>query len=307
MLNRHKTMLGNLLKDRVSFDVPLEGWTTFRVGGRAAAVVEPAGEEELGVVLKFARDQVVALEIIGRGSNLLVSDAGFHGILVRLREGFSSVRLVPGKGGGVCCECGAGVSLSTLQGRLLRDGLGGFEFAAGIPGTMGGAVGMNAGSRWGSMADTILWVEWMSRQGGKVRRARRDLEFGYRSLRLPPGAVILKAAMKVNPKDARESREEIRRYMKYRLETQPVGEKSAGSVFLNPPGRSAGRLIDEAGLKGLRLGDAVVSTKHANFIVNAGKAKAAQIKCLMDEVVRRVEQTSGIRLTPEIRLLGPFE
>ena len=306
MFNRHKKSLENLLKERVSFDVPLKGRTTFRVGGPAWAAAEPADESQLSGLLKFSREQGIALEMMGRGSNLLVSDDGFHGVVVRLRKGFSSIRLVPKRGGGVCCECGAGVSLSSLQGRLLRDGLCGFEFAAGIPGTMGGALRMNAGSKWGRMEDTILWVEWMFGEGEKVRQDRRDLHFSYRSLRLPAGSVILKTALEVMPGERRASREKIRGYMKYRLETQPVGERSAGSVFMNPPGLAAGKLIDEAGLKGMRLGDAVVSPKHANFIVNAGNASAAQIKSLMDEVVRRVEQTSGVRLTPEIRLLGSF-
>ena len=306
MQSRHKTSLKRLLKDRVDFAVPLSMYTSFRVGGQAWAVARPADMQEIGTLLGFLSDTGIAAFPLGEGTNLLVSDSGFEGVVILLKDGFSSVRFEREASGNTICVAGAGAHLSMVQRFMVRHGYGGFEFVAGIPGSIGGSVKMNAGTATGELKDVVHWIEWVTENDGCVRSFRDELGFSYRNLELPAGAVITRAALKVTARDPQSIRRDIRRLMKKRLQTQPIGKRSAGSVFRNPPGYAAGRLIEEAGLKGTREGTAVVSEKHANFILNQGGATATDIFRLIQRIRRDVHHQLGVRLIPEIVLLGSF-
>ena len=306
MQSRHRTSLKRLLKDRVDFGVPLSAYTSLRVGGRAWAVARPADMQEVRTLLEFLSDTGIAAFPLGEGTNLLVSDSGFEGVAILLKDGFSSVRFEREASGNVICVAGAGAHLSTVQRFLLQHGFGGFEFAAGIPGSIGGSVKMNAGTAKGELKNVVHWIEWVTKDDGCVRSYENELHFSYRNLELPAGAVIIRTGLKVTKRDPQFARQDIRRLMKKRLQTQPIGKRSAGSVFRNPPGYAAGRLIEEAGLKGTREGAAVVSEKHANFILNEGAATATDIFRLIQRVRRDVHHQLGVRLIPEIVFLGSF-
>jgi len=306
MQSGHKTYLKRLLKDHVDFEVPLSRYTSLRVGGRAWAVARPTDMHQVGTLLGFLFDNGIAAFPLGEGTNLLVSDNGFEGVVILLKDGFSFVRFEQEPLGSVICVAGAGAHLSRVQRFLLQHGFGGFEFVAGIPGSIGGSVRMNAGAGAGEMKDVVHWIEWVTRDDGCVRSYGNELNFSYRNLELPEGAVIIRAALKVASRNPEFIRQEIRRLMKKRVQTQPIGKRSAGSVFRNPPGYAAGRLIEEAGLKGTREGAAVVSEKHANFILNEGSATATDIFRLIQRIRRDVHHQLGVRLIPEIVFLGSF-
>ncbi|MBI4773621.1 MAG: UDP-N-acetylmuramate dehydrogenase [Deltaproteobacteria bacterium] len=306
MQSGHKTSLKRLLKDRVDFEVPLGRYTSLRVGGRAWAVARPADVHEVRALLGFLADTGMAAFPLGEGTNLLVSDSGFDGVVILLKDGFTSAHFEREPSGTVVCVAGAGAHLSMVQRFLLQHGFGGFEFAAGIPGSIGGSVRMNAGTAAGEMKDVVLWIEWVTRDEGCLRFYGNELSFSYRNLDLPEGAVVVRAALKVEARDPDCIRREIRGLMKKRLQTQPIGKRSAGSVFRNPPGFAAGRLIEQAGLKGTREGAAVVSEKHANFILNEGSATATDIFRLIQRIRRDVHDQLGVRLIPEIVFLGSF-
>lgn len=279
---------------------PLARHTSFRTGGPARYFASPDSEEQLLALLRFARRHSLPFVLIGRGSNLLVSDQGFDGLVVKMA--CSSV--TPEKDG---VRAGAGISLAQLYEEALALGFTGLEFAAGIPGSLGGATLMNAGAYGGEMKDVVRSVRWLDPGGVLHETPAAELGFGYRRSSFPEGACILSVHLGLPQGNISESRRLQSDLMERRRASQPLDLPSAGSTFKRPPGFFAGPLIEMSGLRGASSGGAAVSRKHAGFVVNTGCATSADIFHLISEVQRTVHQQTGIWLDPEIRFLGVFE
>lgn len=294
-----KDELSHLLP-RVRLDEPMAKHTTFRIGGPADAMVSPGSAEELGRVLAFARAQKVPFIIIGRGSNLLVRDGGIRGIVVRIAEGMDNVQT---DGPRIFAE--AGISLSVLAKKAASLSLAGLEFAAGIPGSLGGALAMNAGAYGGEMKDVVEWVESMDAAGEVRRRSNAEMAFSYRhSVLQETGEIALRAGLLLAAGDRKEIEARMKELNDRRQANQPLTLPSAGSVFKRPEGHYTGPMIQECGLKGCRVGGAEVSTLHANFIVNTGGATAADVLTLIERVRETVHGRYGVWLEPEVRVIG---
>ncbi len=275
--------------------------TTYRVGGDAAVLVEANSLEDLqnvqGVCADFA--DPVALLVVGLGSNLLVSDAGFEGVAVRLGEGFTTVDVE-----GEQVVAGAAAKLPVVARKSGAEGLTGFEWAVGVPGSIGGAVRMNAGGHGADMSDSLISASIIDFSTGETRSGGpAELEFAYRSSNIADTEVVVSARLQLRTGVAEEAKRAMSDIVRWRLDHQPGGQ-NAGSVFTNPEGDSAGRLIDAAGLKGLRVGTAEVSTKHANFIQSEPGGRADDVWALMQRIVAEVEEFSGVVLHPETRMVG---
>ena len=294
------------VRGRVALNAPMEGLTTLGVGGPADLLVYPADREDLTDLVAHLAERRIPWLVLGNGSNLVVRDGGIRGAVVSLAEGFRGLERRDGPGGDPRVYAEAGVGLRRLVRWCVDQGIAGLEALAGIPGTVGGAVAMNAGA-WGTeIGERVLELEVLS-PGGETRvLGRPELRFRYRGLDLPPGHVVLAALLEGEPADPDEVRTRTRELHRRRQDTQPVRERSAGSVFRNPPGEAAGRLIESCGLKGVRVGDAEVSRIHANFIVNLGHATASQVVALMGMIQERVYVKHGIRLEPEVRIVGDW-
>ena len=287
------------LDGRVLLDAPLAPYTTFRVGGPADVLVEAESEDDLRLVASIAGDAPIA--IVGRGSNLLVSDDGFRGIAVRLGRSFR--RHDQTEDG---LRLGGAVYLPAAARLCARLGLQGFEFAAEIPATFGGAVRMNAGAHDRCMADLLVSATVIDLATGELRRVPvDDLGYAYRYSNLRPGDIVTEGDIRLEPEDPKVVAEHIASHLRWRRQTQPPG-RSAGSVFKNPAGDSAGRLIDTVGGKGLRVGGAQVSGVHANFIVADPDARAQDVWTLIGQIQRLVLDHTGVALEPEVRFLGSF-
>jgi UDP-N-acetylmuramate dehydrogenase len=285
------------LKGVVTFNVPLAAYTSFRIGGPADAVVEPVDIDDVRRLVVQARARKVPLFVVG-GTNLLIRDGGIRGIVVSLAK----LRAIKEEPGHVLYAEG-GVGMPTLIGYAIRRSLAGLEWAAGIPGTVGGCVVMNAGTRLGEMKDTVKAVRVVTINGRVVDLPASAIRFGYRRARLPRG-IVMGAWFQLRPGIQAEIERVVKDYLRYRKDTQPLTMPSAGCVFRNPPADSAGRLIESAGLKGLRVGDAEVSTTHGNFIVNRGHARAADVIALIGKVRRKIKRSAGIRLDLELKIVG---
>lgn len=284
----------------VTEHAPLAPFTTFRVGGPADVLVEAEREEDLVAVARTVPHDV-PVSVVGRGSNLLVADDGFRGVAVRLGRAF---RVHEPTGSGLVL--GGAVYLPAAAKLSARLALRGFEFAAEIPATFGGAVRMNAGAHERSMADVLVWAATVDLRTGDRRRRDVDaLGYRYRHSNLGPAEVVVRGEIRLEPGDPAAVSARIAQLIRWRREHQPGG-RSAGSVFKNPPGDSAGRLIEAAGVKGLRVGGAEVSAAHANFIVADPGARAADVWALIVEVRRLVRERTGVHLEPEVRFLGEF-
>lgn len=280
-------------------DIPFSRMTTIGCGGPAAYVVAADGSQTLAAILDVASGYHLPWFVLGLGSNLLVADNGWRGVVIRLTGNLRECRR---RGDGL--ECGAGASLPRVARLAWEEGLTGLEPLEGVPGTLGGAVAMNAGAFGMSIGDKVEWVEVAL--PGKVSRLDADqLGFAYRSCRLPAGAVVSRAALRLSPGDRDAIRRSMKVYLSRRETSQPRGVRTFGSIFRNPGGEAgAGELLDRAGCKQLSCGAAAVSGTHANFIVNSGGATAADIITLMDACRHRVHQRFGIVLEPEVRFLG---
>jgi UDP-N-acetylenolpyruvoylglucosamine reductase len=286
---------------RVKREEPLGPKTTMRVGGAARIYAEPASVADLQALLREAAARQVEIFILGRGSNLIVPDEGVDGLVISLaHEAWSAFE--PRGDGRVWV--GAGLRLKNLCGLAAKAGLVGFEFLEGIPGNIGGALRMNAGAMGGWMFDVVEEVQVMSLDGEVKTLAKAAMHIDYRHCAELHHAIALGALLRpASQADGEAITRQIDAYRKKRHETQPR-EPSAGCIFKNPPGNSAGRLIDECGLKGERVGDAEVSPVHANFIVNRGKASGADVLELVRRVRARVRQVKGVDLQPEVLLYG---
>ena len=275
-------MLGEI-RGEVRFKEPLSFHTSLRIGGTADIFVVPQDVEDIRLALSFAEREQLPVDVVGGGNNLLASDRGFRGVVLKLegclgRADFHGEEAV----------AGAGVSLSSLIREAAAQNLGGIECLVGIPATIGGAVAMNAGTPDGTMG------EFKPGAGS----------FSYRMFSPPPGAVMIGARLGLHRRPATEIQRELKQRLKVKKANQPLALASAGCVWKNPPGEVAGRLVERVGLKGKRYNGAEISAKHANFIVNRGGASAADIKVLMDMSRERVQHQFGIALEPEIRTLG---
>ena len=292
------------------WDAPMAEYCTMKAGGRAGAVVIASGRDELTQLIRWLQQQNIRWRVIGRGSNILVRGQGYDGVLIVLGGDFCSISSEaagPNNRKNAIVRVGAGCSVAKCIGWTVQQNLAGLEFMAGIPGSIGGAVCMNAGA-WGyEIGEIIEAVCFVDRQGQYHEVASLDLEFSYRRMQAKDAglrdAVLVEALFTLQPGTQREIIATCREYVAKRKEKQPAGVGSAGCVFRNPPGDSAGRLIEAAGLKGLSRGEAMVSPKHANFIVNTGNASAEDILNLMHEVQEKVFQASGIKLEPEVHIL----
>lgn len=286
----------------VRVNEPLARHVSFRIGGPADILLLPRTLGDLEATVAWLYREGTAFIVLGRGSNVLIADRGVRGIVLKTGRGQEAVRY---DGARVTAECGT--SLPHLSRKASSRGLAGLEFAAGIPGSVGGAVVMNAGAHGSAMADVTSEVRVLTPAGEK-RWTASDLAFGYRQSRLQrePG-VVVDATLVLHPADPRETLARLERWLRTRSETQPLGPPSSGCVFRNPDGDHAGRLIDAAGAKGLRVGGAVVSGLHANYILNEGGATAADVVALMDAVRARVRERCGQDLFAEIKMIGEFE
>jgi UDP-N-acetylmuramate dehydrogenase len=285
---------------RVRAGVSLSGFTTLKVGGAARVLVEAEQEADLVAVGDVAAAAGLPTLVVGRGSNMLVADAGFPGIVVALGRGFRGVE-VHVDGERVRARAGAAEPLPALAVRLADAGCGGVAWAAAVPGSLGGAVRMNAGAHGGELADHLVEAE-VFRLSSRTRETwtREALGMRYRRTALPRDAVVLGATLAFDLADADTIREEIAEIRAWRRAHQPINQPNCGSVFTNPPGDSAGRLIDAAGCKGLRVGGAAVSELHANFIVTEPGARSSDVRDLIAEVRHRVAQVHGVDLHPEV-------
>ncbi len=289
-----------LSSSTVQRDRTLGDLTTYRVGGAASVFVDLADHDDLEALVRITSTSMVPILIVGRGSNLLVADAGFPGLAVRLGDGFTAIEPIDD---GVV-DVGGAASLPSAARRLTSDGWTGFEWAVGVPGSIGGAVRMNAGGHGSDMAASVTSATIVDlRRGLSERVDAAGLEFGYRRSSVASAHLVVDARLRLEPGDADQGGAEITEIVRWRREHQPGGQ-NAGSVFTNPADDSAGRLIDVAGLKGLRVGTAEVSEKHANFIQADPGGSADDIAALMAEIRRRVAAAAGLWLHAETRMVG---
>lgn len=281
-------------------NVPLGPMTTYKSGGPAQLYAEVADFDELAEVIASGVTDENEILILGRGSNLVVSDSGFQGLALRLGQGFSGIRVE-----GTRVVAGASVPLPRLARASVDEGLYGLEFFVGIPGSVGGAVRQNAGCFGTETRDRLVEVDLINlRSGRRQRRGPDDLEMSYRHSNVQTDDLVLQATFQARPGDADEGRAEIRRITRWRRDNQPGGTLNAGSVFKNPGDTTAGELIDSLGLKGLSVGDVRVSEKHANFFVAGSGATSEDIYRLMLRVKDHVLEVSGTKLEPEIQFIG---
>lgn len=285
------------IRGEVRFDEPLRDWTSFRIGGPADALVVPADVEDLIRLIRQARADRVPLFVIG-GTNLLVRDGGIRGVVVSLAK----LNAIRDELHGVVYAEG-GVGMPTLIKHAISRSLSGLEWAAGIPGTVAGCVVMNAGTRLGEMKDALKAVRLVDPTGRILDSPASAIQFSYRRARLPRG-IVVGAWLQLEPAPREKIQSVVKEYLRYRRGTQPLALPSAGCVFKNPDRDAAGRLIEAVGLKGARIGDAQVSDKHANFVVNLGSARAADVIALIKKVGRTVEDRTGVTLQLEVKIVG---
>jgi len=296
-----RNRLERFLGDKVATDRLLEKYTTMHVGGPAAIFVTAEDLTDLRLTMQTIEDYELPLLVLGRGSNLLVSDKGFQGIVLRLGHEFKHISV-----DGTEITTGAGAALGTIVQTALRHSLGGLAFAVGIPGTIGAAIAVNAGTHGRDMGSVTKKIVYYS-SGLELRTATAaTLGFSYRNCRLPRGAIIIEVRLALEEAEPDAVKHEMEMNWKRRKRSQPLDALSAGSVFKNPPDDHAARLIEEAGLKGYAVGGAMVSEKHANFFVNTGGATGADFYALIKDVAARIKETYDIELEPEIRIVGDW-
>lgn len=288
--------------DHVWCDEPMKKHTTFRIGGPAAYYLCPHSIEEVQKVLQICRDEKLPGFIMGNGSNLLVSDKGYDGVVVQLYKNFSHSRVE-----GTCLIAQAGALLSSLSKMAMEAGLTGMEFAGGIPGTLGGAVVMNAGAYDGEMKHILKQVTVLTPEGEVLTLQAAELEMGYRTSKVKTANyIVLEAVIELQKGNQDAIRARMRELTELRTSKQPLEYPSAGSTFKRPTGYFAGKLIMESGLRGYRVGGAQVSEKHCGFVINTGDATASDVVQLMKDVAEKVKKDSGVELEPEVKFLGEF-
>lgn len=312
MYNDLKHELEEILQEGMLKEAePMRLHTTFRIGGPARFYAIPKTEEELTALIKLCNQKEIPFFILGNGSNLLVGDYGFDGVVIEVKEHFSYMKFqdveTEENGKSVSVTAGAGIMLVKLAREVANQSLQGFEFAAGIPGTLGGAVAMNAGAYGGEIKDHIVRAKVLTKEGDVLELTKEELELGYRrSIVTKKDYIVLEAEFEFTHGDKETILETIKDFNGRRRDKQPLEYPSAGSTFKRPEGYFAGKLIQDAGLRGFRIGDLMVSEKHCGFVVNVGNGTAAQAKELIEKVTETVEAQFGVTLEPEVRMIGEF-
>ncbi len=291
--------LKKTIAGRCSRNVKLAPLTSWKIGGPADIFVQPGNIDELEETLKISSEFSIPLFVLGNGSNLLISDEGVRGIVIKMGGDFNSITVEKSR-----ITAGASAILSLVVNEASRNGLTGLEFLAGIPGTVGGAVFMNAGSTERGINDYLKYVDVLTFSGKRVRYSSSDLKYGYRWTLFPEKCIITGVAFNLNGIDPEKSRQMVIEYLGRKRSTQPIGAHTAGCVFKNPPGILAGKIIDDLGLKGTREGDAEISRLHANHIINKGNATFRNILDLINRVQHEVFVNTGEKLTLEIKIIG---
>jgi UDP-N-acetylmuramate dehydrogenase len=286
---------------RVRASMPLAELTSFRIGGPADLFVNVEDEGELMHAKAAAYRASVPCFCLGAGTNLLVSDRGMRGLVVRLGDGFAKIKIDDTK-----VVAGAGAAFGVLVNEVVDRGLEGLEFGEGIPGTVGGGLVMNAGAFGGEIAKVVTLVHGVTEAGEAIALTKDDVKFAYRRTELPQRFVITRVDFELARGDRERLMTRVAELKAKRASRQPRGVPNAGSIFKNPPGNFAGKLLEGAGLKGTRLGGAAFSDQHANFIVNLGGAQAAEVLALIDMARNKVKEQSGVLLEPEVRLVGDW-
>lgn len=300
MKDFHEKLETILAAASIRTEEPMKDHTTFRIGGPAEFYVTPKTEAELVDAVKLCRKEGMPFHVIGNGSNLLVSDRGFKGVVLST-ECLTRWEISGEDTGGVMTAC-AGILLSRLAKEAAKESLTGLEFAAGIPGTLGGAVAMNAGAYGFEMKNVLCWARVLDKEGRIKRLTAEQLQLGYRTSCVSPmGYTVLEAGLRLCKGLREEIYGKMEELAQRRREKQPLEYPSAGSTFKRPEGHFAGQLIDQAGLRGYRIGGAQVSEKHCGFVINRGGATAADVVNLCDEVRRRVREMSGVELELEVK------
>lgn len=286
------------VRGRYAFSFDLSKVTWFKVGGVAEVLFKPKDVEDLITFIKN-KDPIMPITMLGAGSNVLVRDGGIKGVVIKLGSGFSEITFNQNEVtvGGACLD-------RTFVLACAEKGLSGIEFLVGVPGTIGGAVAMNAGAYGGEIKDYLSWVEIVTTDGKLARLHAKDLTMQYRKGNLPKGAIIVRACFQLLNDDVDAIHERIQTYLQQREDTQPIRGRTGGSTFKNPPNMSAWKLIDQAGCRGLTIGDAQVSEKHCNFLLNLDAAKAADLEQLGEHVKQSVKEKCGVELEWEIIRLG---
>ncbi|MCI8296940.1 MAG: UDP-N-acetylmuramate dehydrogenase [Lachnospiraceae bacterium] len=289
-------------KEQIMLEEPMSGHTTFRIGGPAKIFVTPEDRRELAAVLALCRKEGCPWTILGNGSNLLVSDSGFAGVVIQIGKGFDQIAIE-----GEQMAAGAGALLAQAARQACRAGLSGLEFATGIPGTIGGAVVMNAGAYGSEMKDILLSAQVLTEDGSQREVSAGELELGYRtSSILRNGWIVLGVRLRLQKGDPETIGQRVRELTAARKAKQPLEYPSAGSTFKRPEGFFAGKLIQDAGLKGFQIGGAQISEKHSGFVINRGGATASDVMELCRQVSEKVKAQSGVELEMEVKTLGEF-
>ena len=286
---------------RVRASMPLAELTSFRIGGPADLFVAVEDETELMHAKAAAYRAGIPCFCLGAGTNLLVSDRGMRGLVVRLGDGFAKIKIDDAK-----VVAGAAAAFGTLVQEVVDRGLAGLEFGEGIPGTVGGGLVMNAGAFGGEIAKVVTLVHGVTESGEALALSKDDVKFAYRRTELPAHFIITRVDFELARGDRAQLTARVAELHAKRASRQPRGVPNAGSIFKNPPGNFAGKLLEGAGLKGTRLGGAAFSDQHANFIVNLGGAQAAEVRALIDMARNKVKEQSGVWLEPEVRLVGDW-
>ena len=290
-----------LPEERIREKELMKNHTTFRIGGEADVLVMPEAQE-IPLVLQKAAELQIPVTVIGNGSNLLVGDKGIRGQVLEIGKPADYVEIEGNR-----LRVGAGTMLGKAAAQAAEAGLGGMEFAAGIPGSMGGAVVMNAGAYGGEIKDILVEAKVITREGKELTLSNEDLDLSYRHSCIPEKEyIVVEATLELQPKDIAEIRERMAELRQQRIEKQPLEYPSAGSTFKRPEGYFAGKLIMDAGLRGYQVGDAQVSEKHCGFVINRGNATAAEVKQLMQDVAEKVYEEYQVTLEPEVKMIGEF-
>ena len=290
-------------KEQILFEEPMKRHTTFRIGGPAEIFVMPKTIEEVKKALEICRQEAIPYFVLGNGSNLLVSDRGYRGVIIQMDRNMEEITVE-----GTEIHAAAGALLSSIAASARRASLAGFEFAGGIPGTLGGAVVMNAGAYGGEMKDVLKEVTVMTQEGEICVIPAEKLEMGYRtSIIKKAGYLVLGATISLHEGNLEEIKALTRELSERRTSKQPLEFPSAGSTFKRPEGYFAGKLIMDSGLRGYQIGGARVSDKHCGFVINAGDATAEDVVKLMEYVVKVVQEKYGVTLEPEVKFLGDFD
>jgi UDP-N-acetylmuramate dehydrogenase len=284
---------------------PMARYTSMKIGGPADYFIEVETEQALQNLLPVLKHHDSAFYLLGNGSNVLISERGIRGAVLRLAGEFKWVEWRE-EGLAVWLRVGAAYAVTQLVREAARRGYGGLEFAEGIPGTVGGALVMNAGAYGSEFERVVESVEGLTERGEAIRLAKAEMTFTYRDSHLPAGMVVTRVALRLRKEDAARVKSKIHELVSRRKSSQPSGHPNSGSMFRNPPGDFAGRLIEAAGLKGKRLGRSQISERHANFIVNLGGAKADNVRELMELARAEVKRQFGVELVPEVRLVGDW-